>query len=154
MPITANFQCEPKSEVGVPPDRLVWSNTEHVSGPEVQRDDEYDQRRNNREHTSGEALKKYQCPAHDSILRLGRAGGTIYLRGCGSRVPPRASVNHPSVPPLKLAGDGSGQQVTAAVGRRKQLKTLKTGPIHLVWPIIQEDVWFSGRFILHPPVNA
>jgi len=27
----------------------------------------------------GETLKKCQCPAHGSILRLGRAGGTLYL---------------------------------------------------------------------------
>jgi hypothetical protein len=78
----------------------------------------------------------------------------LSLRSSRAQVPPRASVNHPLVHPSFPAGDGSYQQLTAADGRRKQLKTLKTGPIHLVWPIIQEDVWFSGRFILHPPVNA
>jgi hypothetical protein len=47
-------------------------------------------------------------------------------------------VNHPLVHPLKLTADGSYQQLTAAVGRRKQLKKHETGPIHLVWPINEE----------------
>jgi hypothetical protein len=62
---------------------------------------------------------------------------------CGARAPPRASLNHPSIHPLKLTADDSYQQLTTAVCSRMQLKTLKTGPIHLVWPIIQEGVWFS-----------
>ena len=54
--------------------------------------------------------------------------------------PTRLRIDHPSVHPLKLTADGSCQQLTAAVGRRKQLKTLKTGPIHLVWPIMQRSL--------------
>jgi len=44
--------------------------------------------------------------------------------------------SHPSVHPLMLTADGSCQQLTAAVGRRKQLKTHETASIHLVWPIM------------------
>jgi hypothetical protein len=51
---------------------------------------------------------------------------------------PRASLIHSLVHPLRLAGYGSYQQVTAAVGRRKQLKTHETASIHLVWPIMRK----------------
>ena len=59
---TVQFRLPSKHQTeerdGVPAHSLVWSNTKHVSDPKMQRDDEYNQRRKNREHTSGETLKK------------------------------------------------------------------------------------------------
>src|ERR1700687_146584 len=63
---------------GVPPNCFVCSSAEHVSGTKMQHDNEYNQRRKNREHTAREARKKCQCPVHDSIVRLGRARGRFY----------------------------------------------------------------------------